>query len=932
MATSRVNAFSRRELLHAGAIASGVGACATVPSPRGVLVGKTGGAIPYDRDRLRAPGGHRIHEGAALAKVLFPVGGIGTGTVSIAGNGDLRDWELFNRPARDRQLPATFVSMRAASAVGAPSLRVVRAEPVAGAPAGGGRTRGDSFPHFRSARFEGSYPFCNVAFSDPEFPIDVSLEAWNPMVPLSVDDSSLPVAILTYRLKNPSPNIIDVTLSFSAVNPVGHDWRTPADLLHQGFAGNLIERAELNLHDRGKLVGLAMSKRGEADSPLLQGSFAVAVLCDTVHTATYSPSSWPETTQLLYEYGQHLRDTGHLLPGKADMPTVGSRGCFGALAPEIKLSPGASRDITFIVAWHFPNRENYWHNYPECKDAPLRNDYARRFDSAWSVVEYVAHELPRLEAKTRAFHQSLFRSTLPGVVVDAATSQMAILRTQTCMLLDDPDNGRTLYAFEGSDPDAGSFPLNCTHVWNYAQAVAYLYPELERSMRKVDFLWNLFPDDSMAFRTIVPLGRRQWDWYAAADGQMGSVLRLYREWQISGDTAFLSALWPSARRALEYAWVYWDANKDGVMEGEQHNTYDLELYGPNTMVGTLYLAALRAMAEMGRALGEREVADRYDELAVRGKRGYEHLFNGEFFIQNVWEANAIATPPTSGANENDPPLRAVVGGVVRGQVGSGCLSDQLIGEWMSRQMGLGAGLDPKLTRQALAAIYRNNFKSNFFEHLSTDRDFARFDERGLLVCTWPRGGRPTWAPLYSDEAWTGVEYQVAAHLLYEGFLDEGLSLLTAVRERHDGKRRNPWNDDEAGDHYARAMSSWSVLLAGSGFSYSAPNQTIGFAPPFNPEDFSSFFSTGSGWGRFTQLEARNRLSAVIVLQYGSLLLKAVDLTAVVGATTVKVLVSDGRGKETTVAAQLVKTETLLRVKLSSDVLLADGHRLQIEIT
>ena len=930
MASSRLNAFSRRDLFHVGAVATGVGACATART--GKSVAPAGGAIPYDIETMRAPGGARVLEGEALAKVLFPVGGIGTGTISVAGNGDLRDWELFNRPARDRQLPASFVCIRAASAVGEPALRVLRAEPVAGAPAPTGRTRGDAYPHFQKARFEGSYPFCNVAFSDPSFPLDVSFEAWNPMVPLSVDDSSLPVAIFTYRLKNPSSNALDVTLSFSAVNPVGHDWHTPADLQHPGFAGNLIERAELDLRERGKLIGLAMSKRGAAVSKLVEGSFAVAVLCDTVQTATYSPGNWGETTQLVYDYGRHLRDTGRLLPGKAEMPTTGSRGCFGAVAPDFKLGPGQSRDITFLVAWHFPNRENYWHNYPECKNAPLRNDYARRFDSAWSVAEYVAHELPRLEAKTRAFHQALFRSTLPGVIVDAASSQMAILRTNTCMLLDDPDNGRTLYGFEGSDGDAGSFPLNCTHVWNYAQAVAYLYPELERSMRKVDFLWNLFPDDSMAFRTIVPLGRRQWDWYAAADGQMGTVLRLYREWQLSGDREFLRSLWPAARRALEYAWVYWDADQDGVMEGEQHNTYDLEFYGPNTMVGTLYLAALRAMAVMGRELGESEVAARYEALAQRGRSSYEKLFNGEFFIQNVPPAEAIVVPPTGGANENDPPLRAVVGDVVRGQVGNGCLGDQLIGEWLARQLGLGAGLDPRLTKEALRSIFRNNFKTNFWEHLSTDRDFARADERGLLVCTWPRGGRPTWAPLYSDEAWTGVEYQVAAHLIYEGLLDEGLSVLTAVRERHGGKRRNPWNDDEAGDHYARAMASWSALLAGSGFSYSAPDRTIGFAPPFRPEDFSTFFSMGSGWGQFTQAQGTARLSAVIELQHGTLSCKAIDLNAVPGAAQVKVTLANGRGGEAVLDALLVRNGERLRVKLSSDVLIQDSNRLQIDIT
>jgi uncharacterized protein (DUF608 family) len=174
--------------------------------------------------------------------------------------------------------------------------------------------------------------------------------------------------------------------------------------------------------------------------------------------------------------------------------------------------------------------------------------------------------------------------------------------------------------------------MNCTHVWNYEQALAFLFPELERSMRVTDFTENMREDGSMAFRTLVPVGQVQWNFKAAADGQMGTVMKLYREWQTSGDDRFLRQLWPQAKRALEYAWVAWDADRDGVMEGEQHNTYDIEFFGPNTMMGTLYLGALKAGEILARATGDTSAAETYRRVRESGEQKLEALWNGEYYV------------------------------------------------------------------------------------------------------------------------------------------------------------------------------------------------------------------------------------------------------------------------------------------------------------
>jgi len=292
---------------------------------------------------------------------------------------------------------------------------------------------------------------------------------------------------------------------------------------------------------------------------------------------------------------------------------------------------------------------------------------------------------------------------------------------------------------------------------------------------------------------------------------MGSVLKLYREWQISGDEPFLRRLWPRAKAALEYAWTSWDKDRDGVMEGEQHNTYDIEFYGPNTMMGTLYLGALKAGAAMAEAMGDREDAAVYRRLFESGRTKHEMLWNGEYYVQRVPSVQEVQ--PLLSASDEPWHANAVVDGQLRYQYGAGCLSDQLLGQWLSTVVGLGHVLAPEHVGTALQSIYRHNFRHDFYDHPNAQRLYALGDEKGLVLCSWPRGERPALPFVYADEVWTGIEYQVAAHLVYEGHVAEGLAVVRGVRDRYDGRRRNPWNEVECGSHYARALASWSVLLA-----------------------------------------------------------------------------------------------------------------------
>ncbi|MEP7358245.1 MAG: GH116 family glycosyl hydrolase, partial [Anaerolineales bacterium] len=406
----------------------------------------------------------------------------------------------------------------------------------------------------------------------------------------------------------------------------------------------------------------------------------------------------------------------------------------------------------------------------------------------------------------------------------------------TCFWLDD---GR-FFGWEGCFDQTGCCSGTCTHVWSYAQTLAYLFPGLEREMRRIEFVIETEDDGYMSFRACRVFGETHtWPWGdhradAAADGQMGSLIRACREWRLSGDRGWLEQVWPGVKRALSFAQSEWDPDGDGLTDGSQHNTYDINFFGPNPLAGIYYLAGLRAVEELAGVMGEPELAAHCRQTFDRGSAQLDALlWNGEYYIQKLDDVNAH-----------------------KYQFGLGCLSDQLLGQLHARLVGLGDLLPAAHVRTGIKSVFDHNFKRDFSEHVNCQRTYVLNDEAGLVLCSWPAGGRPRLPFVYSDEVWTGIEYQVAAHLIYEGWVDEGLEIVRAVRDRHDGIRRNPWNEVECGHHYARSLASWAVLVALSGFQCDLGRGVISFAPRLEASteagQFNTFWSCGRGWGTYSQ--------------------------------------------------------------------------------
>ena len=498
------------------------------------------------------------------------------------------------------------------------------------------------------------------------------------------------------------------------------------------------------------------------------------------------------------------------------------------------LAPGKTKTVVTVLAWHFPHH-------------PRGRQYANWFKDALEVARYVASEHRRLSGDTKLWVETYYDSTLPYWLLDRLHSTVGNLATGTTEWW---GNGR-FWAYEG----VVCCPGTCTHVWNYEHAMARLFPEIARNVReRQDFGEAFHPDSGL-------VGFRSDDEYAA-DGQCGTVLKAYREHTTSKDDAFLKKNWPRIKKAMQYV-IGHDKNDDGVIEDGQPNTYDIDFEGANTFIGALYLAALRAAEEMAVAVDDQEFAKKCRAIFESGSKAtMDQLWNGEYFFQKVDQAQHA-----------------------KYQYGPGCLSDQLFGQGWAHHVGLGHLYPKENVKTALQSVWKYNWAPDVAPQnarFKPERPFAVPGEAGLFICTWPKGERQEEPVRYRDEVWTGIEYQVAGHMVWEGLVEEGLSICRAVHDRYQPAKRNPYNEVECSDHYARAMASWGVFTALSGFVYNGPKGEMSFDPRVTPEDFSSAFTAAEGWGTFEQTKGKDGQLSTVTVKHGILSLKQFSVRPVAG--------------------------------------------------
>ncbi len=954
-----------------------------------------------------------VNRNAELRNIGMPVGGIGCGQLYLGGDGRLWLWDIFNQAP-----PGDFSDYRGPHYAKplAPTSPILQGFALETRVGGKRERRTLDGAGFAEVEFRGEYPVGEVRYRDPACPVEVTLEAFSPFIPLDVDNSSLPATILSYTLRNPGRTTVDLALAGWLENAtcltsgaVGRGERTNAlrrergclwldcrarstpvdpvqdrrpDIVFDDFERPAYDRwtatgtafgtgpAELDkmpeyqgkiggqgrrvVNTHGSAPGGDVGARDAAKGTLTSDSFVVGrhyinfligggshrgktclnLLVDdkVVLSATgendnhmkarsWDVRPWAGRTARLQavddesgpwgnmgfddvvfsdvprvspvplekeedfgslglalldptgdDFGRARTDGAH--PGSAFVDAgsgdLGRRAAgresrelasaqapfgtklVGSLGRRVRLKPGRSVTITFVVAWHFAavRRASLSH---VTGIANLRRSYAARFAAAVDVARYVAANERRLGGLTRLWRKTWYDdSTLPHWFLERTFVNTSILATATCHHF---DNGR-FYGWEGTYCCAGT----CQHVWQYAHAVGRVFPALERSAREMVDYGIAFHEDTGAMDYRAEAHR-----VVAIDGQTGTLLRTYREHQMSADDKFLRRLWPRIKKSVEHL-LSRDANEDGVLEGEQYNTLDASWWGEIAWLSSMYCAAVRAGAAMAREMGDDAFATRCDAVADRGSKAIaERLFNGEYFIQR--------TDPKHGEaiNTND-----------------GCHIDQVFGQSWAMQVGLPRVLPKEPTLKALESLWRYNFTPDVgvyrdnFKDIRSGRWYAMPGEGGLLMCTWPRGGGEKSAGKgdatfvgYFNECMTGFEYQVAAHMVGEGLVEQGLAVTRMIHDRYHASKRNPFNEVECSSHYARAMASYGVYVSACGFEHHGPKGFLGFRPALGGGEFRCAFIAAEGWGTFTRSIRGGVTECRIDLHYGTLRLNRI---------------------------------------------------------
>ncbi len=783
-----------------------------------------------------AAGNHQFngpYTGDNLTKVAFPLGGIGAGMLCFEGCGALSHVSLRGRPEIYNE-PLAFSALWV-EGLGArvlegpvPEWKLffpwADSQRLSSGNGGGGKSYG--LPRFARASFLARFPFATLSLGD-SWPLDVEITGWSPFVPGDADASSLPVAGIEVRLRNRSRKTLRAVYSFHSRN-----------FLATGAGGDSVSRVA---------GGFVLRQAGSDARPQDEAAFAAVIGEPGARVdASWFRGGWWDPLTMVWK----AISSGK--PEDRDPPREGGPSPGASTAIALRLAPGAERTVRLLLAWYAPRTDLVTgKGVDDERQAPGTYSpwYAARFGGIEQVLEHWKKEYARMKAASETFARCFYDTTLPPAVVEAIAANLTILKSPTVLRQAD---GR-LWCWEGCCDSKGCCPGSCTHVWNYAQAIPHLFPALERSLRWSEFHEGQDDQGQQSFRVPLPIRKAVQERPPAADGQLGGIIKVYRDWRVSGDTDWLRSLWPLVKRSIDYCISHWDPDRSGLLVEPHHNTYDIEFWGADGMCGSFYAAALRAAALMAEALGDDPRP--YQELYEKSRSRLENeLFDGEYFVQHVqWKGLRAGDPTTFKTLEQtsygSAEARELLGAEgPKYQYGPGCLSDGVLGAWMAEVCGVGEVLDRSKVTSHLASVYRYNFRRSLEDHANPQRPtYAVGGEPGLLLCSWPKGGKPSLPMVYSDEVWTGIEYQVASHLILRGRLREGLAIVEAARCRYDGRTRNPFNEYECGHWYGRAQASYALLQALTGARYDAVERVLTIAPAA-AGDFRAFLATATGYG------------------------------------------------------------------------------------
>lgn len=763
----------------------------------------------------------RIFTGKSLDMVSFPMGGLGAGSICLNGNGRLGSFSIWNKP----NVKEIFNCYSAITICGENSVSRVLETKLPewsymhddGESFNGLWRRNYGLPRFEKGEFSSRFPFATVKLSESELPIIAEISGWSPFIPGDEDSSGMPFAALEYTIQNISNSELSLVYYFNCENFI--DSKTPG----------AVKKVK---------NGFAFYKNGTEKNLSPEAAFCVSSSEDAYIDTAWFRGDFFDTQTMVWN---NLAKGEYRNAAYDDIDKSGILG--GTIAIPFRLAAGESKTVKIRICWYMPNSDIRTGADDAELDESRKDTYKPWYTTVIDNIEHANQiwneRYDELYEKTRQFTETFYSSTLPEVLHEAAAANLSILKSPTILRQTD---GR-LWGWEGCRDYEGVCDGSCTHVWNYAQAICHLFPRLERSLRQSEF-YEAQSDETghQEFRIYLPIRKAQHNFHAASDGQLGGIMKIYRDWRISGDIKWLTSIWPRVKQSMEFCIKQWDSSRRGIIDLPHHNTYDIEFYGSDGMSMSFYLGALKAFCKLKEAMGED--FDEYLKLFENGKKYLEEeLYDGEYFYQKH-----IATPEDYKHYKNPEELALCSKEGPKYQYGTGCLSDGIIGVWLAELFGLSDIVDNEKVDSMLLSIYKYNFRKSLHGHTNAQRPgYATVDEGGLLLCSWPKGGKPSLPFIYSDEIWCGIEYQVASHLISRGRLEEGLNIVNTCRSRYNGVIRNPYNEYECGYWYARSMASYSLLQAYTGVRYDAVEKTLYYRRN-NSDCYTTFLATESGYG------------------------------------------------------------------------------------
>lgn len=845
---------------------------------------------------LRDRGEPEVFSGKDLVYIGMPVGGICAGQVYLGGEGRLWLWNIFNEQkegvvAKNARIKQGRIRARdGANYVSpvTPESPFEQGFALQTTQNGVNKIKKLDYRGFEKISFRGQYPLAKVTYEESGFPVECELTAGSPFIPGDVESSSYPATIMQFKVTNVADSEVDVSIAGWLENAVMSTTGSNntcqlknASFEHEMVNGILSEAIPSN-------EGL---KAFVIDEQPDYGSMTLALLKDDYIQQSLNTG---------------LTDISNLFgtpSEKTESINNFSEQLTGSLVGSTTLEAGESRTFTFIVSWYFPNLYVAVRKAGPVYEGVEGRSYRDRFGNAEEISRDIASNFKYLFGTTKNWVQTFYEeSTLPYWFLNRTFANVSTLATETSYLLGD---GR-FWGWEG----VGCCPGTCTHVWHYAQAMGRVFPELERNLReRTDFSDSAFDVETGRIDFRGGLATRD-----AADGQAGIIMRCYREHQISVDNSFLQRNWSNIKLALNYLIDLdkEDGEANGMIFGEQHNTLDAEWYGNIPVITSLYLCALACGKEMADDMSDEAFKEECDNILSKGKKNIEILFDGEYFTQ-----------------KEDPDHPDAIG------IGPGCYIDQVFGQGWAFQLGLGRLYNEEMINKSLEALFKYNFMPDMGTYRASlppklaGRPYALDGDSGLVMCTWPKGGRkPDWEKHwqygYFNECMTGFEYQAASHMMWEGMIDKSLTIVKAIHDRYHPAKRNPYNEIECSDHYARAMASYGVYVAICGFTYHGPKGEIGFAPKINPEDFQCAFTIAEGWGSYSQKIEGKSFNARLELKYGNEKLTSVTLNSAKKIKKYDVKV-DGQNAN----CKLTQRNTEVKILFDEQLVLKDGSLVEI---